>query len=47
MSRQCCVRICIVLAEARMMMSVCDVSIRIVSSCVASGGIRRMVRIIR
>ena len=34
-------------AEAPMMTSGCDVSIRIVSSCAASGGIRRMVRIIR
>lgn len=43
----CCVRTCIVRAEAPMMTSGCDVSIRIVSSCAASGGIRRMVRIIR
>lgn len=43
----CCARTCIVLAEAPMMTSGCDVSIRIVSSCAASGGIRCMVRIIR
>lgn len=40
----CCERICIVQVKAPTMTNKCDASIRIGSSCAASGGIRRMAR---